>query len=156
MPRKRAAGKRVLLPDPKYHDALVTRFVNNIMRDGKKGLAERIFYGALDLIEKRTGQQGLVVFKKAVDNVKPPVEVRSRRIGGSTYQVPTEVRMDRQISLAIRWLILYARSRSEPTMTERLAAELMLASKGEGASIKKREDTHRMAEANKAFSHYRW
>jgi small subunit ribosomal protein S7 len=135
---------------------MVTRFINNVMRRGKKSVAERIFYGALEYIEQKTGQQGLVIFKKAIDNVKPIVEVRSRRIGGSTYQVPTEVRYDRQISLAIRWLISYSAARSERTMTERLASEFIAASKGEGSSIKKREDTHKMAEANKAFSHYRW
>lgn len=156
MSRKRRAEKRELLPDPKFHDVLVTRFINNVMRRGKKSRSEQIFYGALDLIEQRTGQQGLAVFKKALDNVKPIVEVRSRRIGGSTYQVPTEVRTDRQISLAIRWLITYATARSDNTMTERLANEFIAASKGEGNSIKKREDTHKMAEANKAFSHYRW
>ncbi|RMH70994.1 MAG: 30S ribosomal protein S7 [Gemmatimonadetes bacterium] len=156
MSRKRAAEKRQLLPDPKYHDVMVTRFINNVTKRGKKSVAERSFYAALDLIEARTGQQGLAVFKKAIDNVKPIVEVRSRRIGGSTYQVPTEVRPDRQISLAIRWLITYSNARSERTLAERLAGEFIAASKGEGASIKKREDTHRMAEANKAFSHYRW
>jgi small subunit ribosomal protein S7 len=156
MSRKHSAEKRQLLPDPKYHDVMVTRFINNVMRRGKKSVAERIFYGALEYIEQKTGQQGLVIFKKAIDNVKPIVEVRSRRIGGSTYQVPTEVRYDRQISLAIRWLISYSAARSERTMTERLASEFIAASKGEGSSIKKREDTHKMAEANKAFSHYRW
>jgi small subunit ribosomal protein S7 len=156
MPRRRSAGKRELLPDPKFKDILVTKFINNLMVSGKKSVAEHIFYGALDLIEKKTGQEGVKVFKQAMENVRPLLEVRSRRVGGSTYQVPREVRKDRSQALAMRWIISFAQNRPEHTMTEKLAGELMAASKKEGASIKKREDTHRMAEANKAFSHFRW
>lgn len=156
MPRRRSPGKRELLPDPKFKDVLVTKFINNLMVSGKKSVAERIFYGALDLIEKKTGQEGVKVFKQAMENVRPLLEVRSRRVGGSTYQVPREVRKNRSQALAMRWIITFAQNRPEHTMTEKLAGELMAASKKEGASIKKREDTHRMAEANKAFSHFRW
>jgi small subunit ribosomal protein S7 len=145
-----------VLPDPKYQSRLLTRFVNGMMRDGKRSVAERIMYGALDKIAERTGEDPLPVFEKAVDNVKPAVEVKSRRVGGSTYQVPIEVRANRRLSLAIRWLTAYARSRPEKTMIDRLAGELMDAAAGRGATVKKREDTHRMAEANKAFAHYRW
>ena len=154
--RRRRPQKRELLPDPKYKSVLVTKFVNNIMQRGKKSVAEKIFYGALDYIEKKSGQEGLAVFKQAIDNTRPLLEVRSRRVGGSTYQVPREVRHDRSIALAMRWIIGFAKKRPEHTMTERLANELLAASKNEGASIKKREDTHKMAEANKAFSHFKW
>jgi small subunit ribosomal protein S7 len=156
MPRRRKVVKREILPDPKYNSVLVAQFVNNLMKKGKKSLAEGIMYKTLRLIEESTGQDGLSVFKKAVSNAKPILEVKSRRVGGSTYQVPMEIRPDRKTALAIRWLINYSRQRSEHTMAERLAHELIAASKNEGATIKKREDTHRMAEANKAFAHYRW
>ena len=156
MPRRKRIVKRQILPDPKYHDVLVTRFINNLMQGGKRGVAERIFYGALDIIEKRTDMNGVEVFHKAVENTKPILEVRSRRIGGTTYQVPVEVRTDRRTALAIRWLILYAKKHPEHTMMERLASELIAAYRKEGAAIKKREDTHKMAEANKAFAHYRF
>ncbi len=156
MPRRREVPKREVLPDPKYQSRLLTRFVNGMMRDGKRSVAEGIMYGALDKIAERTGENPLSIFEKAVDNVKPAVEVKSRRVGGSTYQVPVEVRANRRLSLAIRWLTQYARSRPEKTMVDRLAAELMDAAAGRGATVKKREDTHRMAEANKAFAHYRW
>ena len=156
MPRRRKVQKRELLPDPKYKSTLVTKFVNNLMRQGKRSVAESIFYEALELIEERTGQGPLEVFQKAVDNVRPAVEVRSRRVGGATYQVPVEIRQNRQLALSIRWLISFAKARSENTMAERLALEFDQASKHQGASIKKREDTHKMAEANKAFAHYRW
>ena len=156
MPRRKKIAKRKLLPDPKYHDVLVTQFINGLMKGGKRSLAERIFYDALSEIEQKSGQDGLAVFQKAVANVKPILEVKSRRVGGATYQVPIEVRADRRTALAIRWIIGYAKSRSEDTMAQKLAAEFMAASKNEGSSIKKREDTHKMAEANKAFAHYRW
>ncbi len=156
MPRKGEVRRREVLPDPKYHDRLVTKFMNTIMTCGKKSLAERVFYGALDLIETRTKEEPLGVFKKALDNVKPLVEVRSRRVGGATYQVPVEVRPTRRLSLGMRWLVQYARQRPEKSMVERLAGELADAANNRGAAIKKREDTHRMAEANKAFAHYRW
>ncbi len=156
MPRRRRPEKRQLLPDPKYGSVLVTKFVNNLMRQGKKSVAESIFYRAIDLVEEKTGRNGLEVFQEAVDNVKPVVEVKPRRVGGATYQIPVEVRSERKLALSIKWIISFTRSRAEKTMAERLAAELLAASKGEGASIKKRDDTHRMAEANKAFAHYRW
>ena len=156
MPRRKRVTRRNILPDPKFHDVLVTQFINGLMRRGKKSLAERILYSAFDEIEKKTGQDGLTVFQKAVNNVKPVLEVKSRRVGGATYQVPIEVRANRRTALAIRWIISYAKARSEHTMAQRLAQELTAASKNEGASIKKREDTHKMAEANKAFAHYRW
>jgi len=156
MPRRREVPKRETLPDPKYHSRLLTRFVNGLMGDGKKSVAERIMYGALDKMAERTGEDPLQLFEKAVENVKPVVEVKSRRVGGSTYQVPIEVRSNRRLSLAIRWLIQYSRSRPEKTMVDRLAGELMDAAAGRGMTVKKREDTHRMAEANKAFAHYRW
>ncbi len=156
MPRRRRPEKRQLLPDPKYGSVLVTKFVNNLMRQGKKSVAESIFYRAIDLVEENTGQNGLEVFQKAAENVKPVVEVKPRRVGGATYQIPVEVRSERKLALSIKWIISFTRSRAEKTMAERLAAELLAASKGEGASIKKRDDTHRMAEANKAFAHYRW
>ena len=156
MPRKGPVPKREVTPDPKYNSVLVTKFINYIMKDGKRSIAERIFYSALDLVGKKTGEEPLQVFHKAVDNVKPILEVRPRRIGGATYQVPMEVRPHRQVTLAIRWMVNAARERKERTMIERLAAEIMDAAKGVGASVKKKEDTHRMAEANKAFAHYRW
>jgi small subunit ribosomal protein S7 len=156
MPRKGEVRRREVLPDPKYHDRLVTKFMNTIMSRGKKSLAERTFYGALELVERRAKEDPLAVFKKALDNVKPMVEVRSRRVGGATYQVPVEVRPTRRISLGMRWIVLYSRARPEKSMVERLAGELLDAASNRGAAIKKREDTHRMAEANKAFAHYRW
>ena len=156
MSRKGAAPRREILPDPKYHDRLVAKFVNSMMLDGKKSIAEGIFYSALDLIQQRTKDEPLGLFRKAIDNVKPAVEVRSRRVGGATYQVPIEVRPSRRLSLAMRWVVQHARSRGEKSMEGRLAGELMEAATGRGAAVKKREDTHRMADANKAFSHYRW
>jgi small subunit ribosomal protein S7 len=156
MSRRRAAEKRDILPDPKYADVVLTKFTNGLMFDGKKSVAERIMYGALDVIEAKTQQEPLKVFHEAIENVKPTLEVRSRRVGGATYQVPVEVRSTRRQSLAIRWMIDLARKRSENTMVERLAAELLDAANNRGAAVKKREDTHKMAEANKAFSHYRW
>ena len=156
MPRRATIDKRVVLPDPVYKSRLVTKFINNVAKDGKKTVAESLFYGALEMIEDRTGEDPVKVFKKAVDNVKPQVEVKSRRVGGSTYQVPIEVSSDRQQALAIRWLIGYSRARHEKTMMQKLAGEFIDAAGNRGASIKKRDDTHRMAEANKAFAHYRW
>ncbi len=156
MSRRRRAEKREILPDAKYGDIVLSKFMNVLMYDGKKSVAEGIVYGAFDRIEKRTSQDPIRVFHEALDNVRPEVEVRSRRVGGATYQVPVEVRPDRAQALAIRWLIGAARGRSENTMKDRLAGELMDASNSRGVAIKKREDTHRMAEANKAFSHYRW
>jgi len=156
MPRRKAPAKRAGLPDPKFKEVIVARFINGLMRRGKKSTAERIFYDALDRIEQQTQQPGLEIFKKALENVKPLVEVKSRRVGGATYQVPIEVRPSRRTALAIRWLISFAKARSEHSMAEKLAGELAAASKKEGAAIKKRDDTHRMAEANKAFAHFRW
>jgi len=156
MSRRRSPEKRVLPADPRFGDVMVTKFINYCMNDGKRSVSERSFYQALDLIKDRSGQEGIDVFRTALNNVKPSVEVKSRRIGGATYQVPVEVRADRRTQLAMRWLIGFARSRPEHTFAERLAAELMMASKNEGPSIKKREDTHRMAEANRAFAHCRW
>ena len=156
MPRRGQILKRKVLPDPKYHDRLVMKFVNNLMHRGKKSLAERIFYGAMDVIEQRAREDPLKLFKKAMDNVKPVIEVKARRVGGATYQVPVEIRPSRRTALAMRWLITYARARGEKTMMERLAAEFIDAANNRGSSIKKREDTHKMAEANKAFAHYRW
>jgi small subunit ribosomal protein S7 len=156
MPRRRKVSKRLLLPDPKFKSVLVTRFINNLMKEGKKSVAESIFYGAIDYIENRTGQNGLEVFQKAIDNVKPVVEVKSRRVGGATYQVPVEIRSERRMALSIRWLIQYSQARTEKTMAEKLAMEMDQASKNQGASVKKRDDTHKMAEANRAFAHYRW
>jgi len=156
MPRRRVVVKRPIIPDPKFHDKLVTQFVNVMMRDGKKSTAETIMYDTLDLLEERTGEDPIKVFKKAVDNAKPAVEVRSRRVGGSTYQVPVEVRQDRRTALALRWLIQYARARSEKTMVERLAGELLDATNNRGNAIRKKDEVHRMADANKAFAHYRW
>ncbi|MDF1586377.1 30S ribosomal protein S7 [Geminicoccaceae bacterium 1502E] len=154
--RRRAAEKREVLPDPKFGDLVVTKFVNCLMEDGKKSVAERILYGAFDRMQGRTGRDPIELFHEALENVKPTLEVRSRRVGGATYQVPVEVRVERRQALAIRWLISTASSRSEKTMTERLAGELLDAANGRGAAFKKREDTLRMAEANRAFSHYRW
>ena len=156
MSRRHRAEKREVLPDAKFGDIVLSKFMNVLMYDGKKSVAEGIVYGAFDRIEGRAKQDPIRVFHEALDNVKPEVEVRSRRVGGATYQVPVEVRPDRAQALAIRWLIGAARARSENTMTDRLAGELMDASNNRGAAVKKREDTHRMAEANKAFSHYRW
>lgn len=156
MPRKKNIVARKVLPDPKYHSILVTKFINGLMLDGKKSVSEKTFYSAIDRIAEKTGQNGLEVFEKAIENVKPVIEVKSRRVGGATYQVPVEVRADRRQSLAIRWIILYSKGRSEKTMYERLAAEFIAASKNEGTTVKKREDTHKMAEANKAFAHFRW
>lgn len=156
MPRKGRAPKRDILPDPKYHSKLVTKFINGIMWDGKKSIAETIFYDALNVIGQKVSEDPLKTFQKAVDNVKPILEVRSRRVGGSTYQVPVEVRPERSQALAIRWLIQFSRSRGEKSMKEKLAGELLDAANNRGSSVKKREDTHKMAEANKAFAHYRW
>lgn len=157
MPRRREVAKRKVLPDPKFGDRIVAKFMNTVMMSGKKSTAEKIVYSAFDLIgEKGTGEQPLNLFKKALEGVKPLVEVKSRRVGGATYQVPIEVKADRRTALAMRWLIQAARSRSERTFAERLAGEILDASNGRGAAVKKREDTHKMAEANKAFAHYRW
>jgi len=156
MSRRQKAIKRPVPPDPRYDSQTVSKFINSIMVDGNKSLAESVFYRAMDLIEERTSQPGVTVFKAALANAKPSVEVKSRRVGGASLQVPVEVRPDRRTSLAMRWLIQYTRARTEKSMPERLAAELILASKGEGNTIKKKEDTHRMAEANRAFAHYRW
>ena len=156
MPRRRAAEKREVLPDAKFGDIVLTKFINNIMFHGKKSVAERIVYGALDTIAKRSGQDPVKVFHEALENVKPTVEVRSRRVGGATYQVPVEVRPDRRQALAIRWIIDASRNRHENTMSDRLCSELQDAAENRGTAVKKREDTHRMADANKAFSHYRW
>ena len=156
MSRRHAAEKRQVIPDAKFGDQVIAKFINCLMFNGKKSIAERIVYGALDTIEKKTGQEPVKVFHEALGNVRPSVEVRSRRVGGATYQIPVEVRTDRSQALAIRWLIAVARGRSEETMTGRLSGELMDAAGNRGAAVKKREDTHRMADANKAFSHYRW
>jgi small subunit ribosomal protein S7 len=156
MPRRKVAEKRDVQPDPLFGSKLVTKFVNAMLRQGKRSTAERIFYGSMHLIEDRTKADAQKLFKQALDNVKPVLEVKSRRVGGATYQVPVEVRADRRTSLAFRWIIGFARKRSEKTMAERLAAELIEAANNRGGSVKKREDTHKMAEANKAFAHYRW
>ncbi len=156
MSRRHAAEKREVLPDAKFGDIVLTKFMNSLMLDGKKSVAERIVYGAFDIVEKKTGNVPLEVFHEALDKVKPDLEVRSRRVGGATYQVPVEVRSDRAQALAIRWLIASARSRSELTMMERLSGEILDASNERGGAVKKREDTHKMAEANRAFAHYRW
>mmetsp|Transcript_22318 Transcript_22318/g.10699 ORF Transcript_22318/g.10699 Transcript_22318/m.10699 type:complete len:157 (+) Transcript_22318:589-1059(+) len=156
MPRRKEVQKRTIMPDPKYNSVLMSKFINSIMRDGKKSIAETIVYNAFDIIEKKINEEPLKVFEKAVENVKPMIEVRSRRVGGSTYQVPTEVKPDRRTALAIRWVIGFAVKRSEKSMAEKMAAELLDAYNKRGASIKKKEDTHKMAEANKAFAHYRW
>jgi small subunit ribosomal protein S7 len=154
--RKAKPEKRYVLPDPKFNDALVTKFVNCLMYDGKKSIAYRIFYDAIEKVEKKTSENGLETWKKALSNVSPSVEVKSRRVGGANFQVPTEVRPSRKISLGIKWLIKYASSRNEKSMTDKLASEIIAAAKGEGAAVKKKDDTHRMAEANKAFSHFRF
>ncbi len=154
--RRRRAPERVIAPDPKYNSVLVSKFINNLMWDGKKETARKILYKALELIQKKTGEDGYQIFLKAIENVKPEVEVRARRVGGATYQVPVEIRPKRQISLAIKWIIQAARNRSERTMIERLANELIDASKGIGNAVKIRENTHKMAEANRVFAHYRW
>jgi small subunit ribosomal protein S7 len=156
MPRRREVPKRKILPDPKFGDRLVSKFINVVMQDGKKSTAERIIYGAFDIVENRAGEDPVKVFKKALDNVKPAVEVKSRRVGGANFQVPVEVRSDRRVALGLRWLRDYARGRGERTMRERLAAEILDAAQARGGAVKKREDTHRMADANKAFAHYRW
>jgi small subunit ribosomal protein S7 len=156
MPRRREVKKREILPDPKYREVLVAKFIDVLMRKGKKSLAEGIFYDSLEILKDKSKDDPLKVFKQAMDNVRPVVEVKSRRVGGATYQVPVEVRPNRRTSLAIRWIIQFAKERSEKSMQERLAAEFLDAANNRGASIKKKEDTHRMAEANKAFAHYRW
>lgn len=156
MPRRREIPKREVLPDSTYNSELVTRFVNKIMQRGKKSLAERIFYQALDLIKQRTGEDPMKVFKRAIDNVKPLLETKSRRVGGSTYQVPIELNQSRRASLGIRWIVTHAKGRNEKAMVERLANELIDASNNRGLAVKKKEDVHRMAEANKAFAHFRW
>ncbi len=156
MPRRREVPKREILPDPKYGDRTLAKFVNILMVDGKKSIAEKVIYGALDLIHERKNVEALEVFTTALEKIKPMVEVKSRRVGGATYQVPVEVRSQRQMALAMRWLVASARKRSEKSMTARLAGELMDAAESRGGAVKKREDTHRMAEANKAFSHYRF
>jgi len=154
--RRQKAIRRPVPPDPRYDSQTVSKFIVNLMAEGKKSTAESVFYQAMDLIEQRMSQPGVNVFKQALNNVKPSLEVKSRRVGGATYQVPVEVRPDRRTALAMRWLLQYARARGEKSMAERLAAELILAAKGEGNAIKKKEDTHKMAEANRAFAHYRW
>ncbi|MDX2192591.1 MAG: 30S ribosomal protein S7 [Gemmatimonadales bacterium] len=156
MSRRKRAEKRPVPADPRYDSQTVSKFINCLMNEGQKSVAEGIFYAAMDLIEERTGQPGVAVFKQAVNNCKPTLEVKSRRVGGASLQVPVEVRPERRAALAMRWLLQFSRARGEKTMADRLAAELILASKGEGNSIKKKEDTHRMAEANRAFAHYRW
>ena len=156
MSRRKSAVKRPVLADARYDSQTVTKFINSLMYQGKKSTAERIFYGAMDLVENRTSQPGVTVFKQALANLKPVVEVKSRRVGGATYQVPVEVRQERRNALAMRWLISFSRNRNEKSMPEKLAAEIIAASRGEGNAVKKKEDTHRMAEANKAFAHYRW
>lgn len=156
MPRKGPVPKRQILPDPKYGSVLAAKFINCMMRDGKKSVAESIFYKALDIIGQKTGKHPLEVFEKAVENVKPVIEVKSRRVGGATYQVPVEVRPDRRVSLAVKWIINSARGRAEKGMVYKLANELLDAYNNRGAAIKKKEDTHKMAEANRAFAHYRW
>ncbi len=156
MPRRREIAKREILPDPKYHNKLVAKFINNLMKRGKKSVSESIFYGALDIIERKTKEPPVEVFEKAVSNVKPVIEVKSRRVGGSTYQVPTEVATGRRAALGIRWIITHASERTEKTMREKLAAELIDAANNRGGAIKKKESVHKMAEANKAFAHYRF
>ena len=156
MPRRRVAERRAVLPDPVYNSALVTKFINGIMWGGKRSIAERTFYDALAQVGEKAGDEPLKVFKRAIENVRPTVEVKSRRVGGSTYQVPVEVHQERRGALAIRWIVAYARGRGEKTMTERLAGELLDAANNRGNAVKKKEDTHRMADANKAFAHYKW
>ena len=156
MSRRKSAVKRTILPDARYDSQTVSKFINVLMYQGKKSTAERIFYAAMDLVENRTSQPGVNIFKQALTNLKPVVEVKSRRVGGATYQVPVEVRPERRTALAMRWLISYSRDRNEKSMSEKLAAEVIAASKGEGNAVKKKEDTHRMADATKSFAHYRW
>ncbi len=156
VPRKGHIPKREVMPDPLYNDVVITKLINNIMLDGKKGVAQNIVYGALDYIAEKTGEDALEVFNKAMNNIMPVLEVKARRLGGATYQVPIEVRPERRETLALRWLVAYSRNRGEKTMVERLAKEILDASNGMGSSVKKREDMHKMADANKAFAHYRW
>lgn len=156
MARRRVAEKKEILPDPKYNSKLVSRFISTFLKDGKKSTAERICYGAFDILNEKTGVDPLKVFKAAVENVKPVLEVKPRRVGGATYQVPVEVKPARRVALALRWIVSYARGRKEKTMQERLAGEILDAYNNTGSSIKKKEDTHKMAEANRAFAHYRW
>jgi small subunit ribosomal protein S7 len=156
MPRRREDPKRKIIPDPKYKDKLVSKFTNTLMFDGEKAVAEGILYGSFDVISERFKEDPLEVFRKALDNVKPKLEVKSRRVGGATYQVPVEVRPERRVALAMRWIVMNARSRGEKTMRERLAGEFVDAAQGRGNAVKKKDDTHKMAEANKAFAHYRW
>ncbi len=156
MSRRQRAVKRHIPADPRYDSQTVSKFINHLMLAGGKSVAERVFYTSMDIIEQRTGQPGVQVFKQALSNVRPTLEVKSRRVGGATYQVPIEVRQDRRTALAMRWILQFSRQRGEKSMSERLAGELVMASKGEGSSVKKKEDTHRMAEANRAFAHYRW
>jgi small subunit ribosomal protein S7 len=156
MPRRREVAKRIILPDPKYNDRVVAKLVNIMMQDGKKSTAERALYNALDLVAQRAGEEAVKVLKKSLDNIRPMLEVKSRRVGGSTYQVPVEVRPERRTSLAMRWLIKYSVARSEKTMTDKLAGEILDAYNNRGSAVKKREETHKMAEANRAFAHYRW
>jgi small subunit ribosomal protein S7 len=156
MPRRREVPKRKITPDPKHKDKLVAKFMNSLMSRGKKSVAERILYGSFDIIQSRFKEDPLEVFRRALDNVKPKLEVKSRRVGGATYQVPVEVRPERRVALAMRWLVIYSRNRGEKTMQERLASELVDASQMRGNAVKKKDDTHKMAEANKAFAHYRW
>ena len=156
MPRRRATKKKEYIGDPRYNDIVVARFVNYVMRKGKKSVAERIVYDSFDIIEQKTGQRGVDVFRKAIEHVKPALEVSSRRVGGATYQIPIEVRQPRRLALAMRWIANFARNRTEHTMAERLANELIAAAKNDGPAVKKKEDTHKMAEANKAFAHFRW
>lgn len=156
MPRRREVPKREILPDPKYNEVLVAKFINTLMFDGKRSTAERILYGALGIIEEKRGEDPIATFKRALENVQPVIEVKSRRVGGATYQVPVEISPGRRMALAMRWVRNYSRTRAGRSMTERLAGELMDAAEGRGAAVKKREDTHKMAEANKAFAHYRW
>jgi small subunit ribosomal protein S7 len=154
--RRKRAEKRIRVPDFKYNDVLLGRFINSVMKEGRKAVAQKLLYQAFDIIEEKTKTNPLEIFTKAINNVMPSIEVRSRRVGGSNYQIPTEVRPDRRIALAIKWLLTYARARGEKTMSQRLANELMAASVGEGSSVKKKEDVHKMAEANKAFAHFKW
>ena len=156
MSRRHSAEKRIVLPDAKYHDKVVAKFINNVMEDGKKAVAEKIVYSAFDILAAKTKQDALTVFGEAIENVKPVLEVKSRRVGGATYQVPMEVRPARRQTLGLRWLTAYARARGERTMAERLAGEIMDAANNSGSAVKKREDTHKMAESNKAFAHFRW
>jgi small subunit ribosomal protein S7 len=154
--RKSRAKKRLLLPDPKFNDTLVTRFINNLMYDGKKTVASHVFYEAIEIVAKRTSEDGLEVFKRGLSNITPQVEVKSRRVGGATFQIPTEIRPERKVAMGMKWMILYSRKRNEKSMAQKLAGEIIAASKEEGSAFKKKEDTHKMAEANKAFSHFRF